>query len=169
MSQPRHAFKDVAPVTADPDPLPKVTVGGLPMAAIDLSSLAHSMIEAALAARRERRHPPLIVTSANARVVAVCARDQDIRALFPGADAIYADGMPLMFASRLFATPLPERVATTGLFHDVAELAQGRGGRFYFLEAEASVMEEAIRIVPRLYPGLAIAGNRADDFTINRQ
>ena len=135
------------------------------MAAIDRSSLAHSMIEAALA-RRESRHPPLIVTSANARVVAMCARDQDIRALLLGADAIYADSMPLVFVSRLFATPLPERVATTDLFHDVAELAQGRGGRFYFLGAGASVMEEAIRIVRRLYPGLAIAGNRADDFTL---
>jgi UDP-N-acetyl-D-mannosaminuronic acid transferase (WecB/TagA/CpsF family) len=39
--------------------------------------------------------PPLIVTSANARVVAMCARDQDIRALFLGADASYADSMPL--------------------------------------------------------------------------
>jgi hypothetical protein len=27
-------------------------------------------------------------------------------------------------------------------------------------------MEEAIRIVRRLYPRLAIAGNRADDFTL---
>ena len=44
-------FRHVATVTSDPDPLPKVTVGGLPMAAIDGSSLAHSMIEAALARR----------------------------------------------------------------------------------------------------------------------
>jgi UDP-N-acetyl-D-mannosaminuronic acid transferase (WecB/TagA/CpsF family) len=64
------------------------------------------MIEGALA-RRESGHPPLIVTAANARVVAMCARDQDICALFLGADAIYADSMPLLFASRLFATPCP--------------------------------------------------------------
>jgi UDP-N-acetyl-D-mannosaminuronic acid transferase (WecB/TagA/CpsF family) len=49
----------------------------------------------------------------------------------------------------------------TDLFHDVAELAQGRGGRFYFLGAGASVMEEAIRIVRRHYPRLAIAGKSA--------
>ena len=50
-------------------------------------------------------------------------------------------------------------MAATDLFHDVAELAQERGGRFYFLGAGASViMEEPIRIVPRLYPRLAIAG-----------
>lgn len=96
----------------------------------------------------------------------MCARDQDIRALFLGADAVYADSMPLVFASRLFATPLPERVATTDLFHDVAELAQERGGRFYFPGAGASVMEEAIRIVRRPYLRLAIAGSRADDFTL---
>ena len=62
--------------------------------------------------------------------------------------------MPLVLASRLFATPLPERVVTTDLFDDVAELAQERGGRFYFLGAGASVMEEAIRIVRRLFPDL---------------
>ena len=81
--------------------------------------------------------------------------------------------MPLLFASRLFSTaPLPERVKTTDVFQDVAELMQGSGGRFYFLGATPAVMAQAVRNVRRRYPELMIAGyrhgcfSREDEITI---
>ena len=81
------------------------------------------MVDAALA-RRDTAEPPLVFTSANGQVLSMCASDPHIRDLFLAADLIHADGMPLVFVSRLFhKTPLPERVATTDLFHDVARVA----------------------------------------------
>jgi N-acetylglucosaminyldiphosphoundecaprenol N-acetyl-beta-D-mannosaminyltransferase len=81
------------------------------------------MVDAALA-RRNTRQTPLVVTSANSRVISMCAHHREIHELFLSADLIHAESISLVFASRaLRTTPLPERVATGDLFHDVAQLA----------------------------------------------
>jgi N-acetylglucosaminyldiphosphoundecaprenol N-acetyl-beta-D-mannosaminyltransferase len=90
--------------------IPRVSVGGLPLAVIDRRDSAELMVSAALA-RRGSGTPPLIMTSANGQVISMCARDAELRSLFLAADLIHADGTPLVFASRLKCdTPLPERV-----------------------------------------------------------
>jgi N-acetylglucosaminyldiphosphoundecaprenol N-acetyl-beta-D-mannosaminyltransferase len=140
--------------------IPLVLVGGLPLALIDRKDSAELMLEVALSRRGSGRSPP-VVTSANGQVISMCARDRRLRQLFLSADLIHADGMPLVLASRLKCpTPLPERVATTDLFHDVARLAESRGASFYLLGAAPEVIERAVRIVHARYPRLAIAGFR---------
>jgi exopolysaccharide biosynthesis WecB/TagA/CpsF family protein len=80
--------------------------------------------------------------------------------MFLDADLIHADGMPLVFVSRLFhKTPVPERVCTTDLFHDVARIAGRRGARFYFLGATKSSIDKATERLRALYPDLDIAGH----------
>jgi exopolysaccharide biosynthesis WecB/TagA/CpsF family protein len=135
-----------------------VQIGGLPIAIIDRARSAQRMIEVALAHRGSGRPPP-VITSANGQVLSACAQDASIRALFRQADLIHADGMPLVFASRLkCTTPLPERVATTDLFHDVARVAEVVGASFYLLGGSADVVAAAARAVGQAYPLLRIAG-----------
>jgi exopolysaccharide biosynthesis WecB/TagA/CpsF family protein len=68
--------------------------------------------------------------------------------------------MPLVFVSRLFhKTPLPERVATTDLFHDVAPVAQRSGTRMFLLGAAKAVVNQAVQRVQALYPDLNIVGH----------
>jgi UDP-N-acetyl-D-mannosaminuronic acid transferase (WecB/TagA/CpsF family) len=64
-----------------------------------------------------------------------------------------ADGTPLVFASRL-RVRLPERVATTDLFHDVAERAPSVAATFYLLGATDAVIARAAENVRRKYPRL---------------
>jgi N-acetylglucosaminyldiphosphoundecaprenol N-acetyl-beta-D-mannosaminyltransferase len=140
--------------------VPLATVGGLPIAVIDRLESARLMVEVALA-RRGTGKPALYFTSANGQVLALCETDAQVRSLFLAADLIHADGMPLVFASRLMSrTPLPERVATTDLIYEVAEFAQARGATFYFLGATGKVIEQAARCLCRLYPRLKIVGYR---------
>jgi N-acetylglucosaminyldiphosphoundecaprenol N-acetyl-beta-D-mannosaminyltransferase len=69
--------------------------------------------------------------------------------------------MPLVFASRLLSSaPLPERVATTDLVYEVAEIAEGRGASFYFLGATSEIVERAVKYMLSLYPRLRIVGYR---------
>jgi N-acetylglucosaminyldiphosphoundecaprenol N-acetyl-beta-D-mannosaminyltransferase len=139
--------------------LPQVTIGGLPIAVIDRAQSVELMIDAALA-RRNAGAPPLIFTSANGQVLSLCARDARVRDQFLAADLIHADGMPLVFASRLFrGVPLPERVATTDLFHDVARRAQQRRARFFLLGATHSIADQAAHRVRALHPDLEITGH----------
>jgi N-acetylglucosaminyldiphosphoundecaprenol N-acetyl-beta-D-mannosaminyltransferase len=139
--------------------VPVATIGGLPIAVIDRARSAQLMIDVAMA-RRDTAQPPLIFTSANGQVLSLCARQPLIRDLFLAADLIHADGMPLVFVSRLLhQTPLPERVATTDVFHDAALVAQRRGARMFFLGAAKTVVEQAVRRAKALYPQLDIVGH----------
>jgi exopolysaccharide biosynthesis WecB/TagA/CpsF family protein len=81
--------------------------------------------------------------------------------MFLAADLIHADGMPLVFASRRRGQPgLPERVATTDLFHDVARLAQASDVSFYLLGADAQGIGDAVARIRETYPALRLCGYR---------
>ncbi len=137
---------------------PLARIGGLPIAVIDRAGSAQLMIDVALA-RRGGGERPLVFTSANGQVLSLCARRPDIRDLFLAADLIHADGTPLVLASRLFRrTALPERVATTDLFHDVARIAPAHGARFFLLGATDNVVGRAVQHVRVLYPELELCG-----------
>lgn len=138
--------------------VPTVTIGGLPVSVLDRDATADLMIRAA--SEHPRGHRPLYLTSANGEVIALASRDAEIAALFRSADQIVADGQPMVLASRLVCrTPLPERVATTDLFHDVARRAQATGQTFYLLGATESENRKAVDAVRAAYPRLLIAGH----------
>ena len=137
-----------------------VSIGGLPIAVLDREQSARVMIDAAIA-RRGAGLPPSVITSANGQVISMCARDPAICALFLDSDLIHADGMPLVFASHLRGpTRLPERVATTDLFHNVARLAEQTGASFYLFGGGRDVIRAAVANVREMYPRLSIAGFR---------
>jgi N-acetylglucosaminyldiphosphoundecaprenol N-acetyl-beta-D-mannosaminyltransferase len=139
--------------------VPVATIGGLPIAIIDRTRSAQLMVDTALA-RRGTSQRPLVFTSANGQVLSMCASEPRTRDLFLEADLVHADGMPLVFVSRLLQkTSLSERVATTDLFHDVSLVAQRRGARVFLLGGAKSVMDQAMRRVRTLYPELDIVGH----------
>jgi len=93
-------------------------------------------------------------------VISLVARDPEVRRLFLAADLIHADGMPLVFASRLRSpAPLPERVATTDLFHVVARKAEAAGLTFYMFGADEAENEAAVAKVRKMYPKGALINN----------
>jgi exopolysaccharide biosynthesis WecB/TagA/CpsF family protein len=129
-----------------------VRLGDLPITVVDLTEAARRIVTFALQ-RRDSGLPPIYQTSANGQVLALCATDPEVRRLFLAADAIHADGMPMVFASRLFTgSPLPERVATTDLIHDVMRLSETAGIRSFLLGATPEVNAAAVANLRRLYP-----------------
>jgi N-acetylglucosaminyldiphosphoundecaprenol N-acetyl-beta-D-mannosaminyltransferase len=138
--------------------VPRVTVGGLRLAVLDLEQTADFMIEQVSPRRRVSR--PLYLTSANGEVVARCSTEPMTNRLFRAADLINADGQPLVTVSRFKSTqPLPERVATTDLFHVVAGKAEAAGLSFYMFGADEAENAAAVANVRRMYPTLKIVGH----------
>ncbi|MCA1528039.1 WecB/TagA/CpsF family glycosyltransferase [Bradyrhizobium yuanmingense] len=138
--------------------VPRITVGGLRMAAIDLEETADFMIEATNPDHRIGR--PLFLTSANGEVLARCSTEPQTEQLFRAADLINADGQPLVAASKLQSWfPLPERVATTDLFHVVARKAEAAGRTFYMFGASEAENAAAVANVQKMYPRLKIVGH----------
>jgi N-acetylglucosaminyldiphosphoundecaprenol N-acetyl-beta-D-mannosaminyltransferase len=138
--------------------VPQTLLGGLTIAAVDRASAAALMTAATRWHRRGSR--PFYFTSANGEVIARVHSDRAIADLFGEADQILADGQPLVFASRwLCRQTLPERVATTDLFHDVARLAEREGVSFYLLGSTDTENGKAVAAVRQRYPALPIAGH----------
>ncbi|MGV8881636.1 MAG: WecB/TagA/CpsF family glycosyltransferase [Rhodoglobus sp.] len=81
------------------------------------------------------------------------------------ADIVHADGMPVVYASRLTKTHLPERIATTDFFHDAAAAAVEAGLTFYLLGATEKQNAAAAAAIQRMYPSLQIVGRRDGYFT----
>ncbi|MCP3414172.1 WecB/TagA/CpsF family glycosyltransferase [Bradyrhizobium brasilense] len=137
--------------------VPRATIGGLRLAVLDREQTAEFMVEAVHPNRRVNR--PLYLTSANGEVLSRCSTEPMTDRLFRTADLINADGQPLVMVSKLRSpNPLPERVATTDLFHDVARKAEELGLTFYLFGANEAENKAAIANVRRAYPALKIVG-----------
>jgi N-acetylglucosaminyldiphosphoundecaprenol N-acetyl-beta-D-mannosaminyltransferase len=138
--------------------IPRITLGGLRLAVLDIEETANFMIEAAFPHRRVGR--PLYLTSANGEVLARCSTEPMTERLFRAADLINADGQPLVTVSRLKSKPpLPERVATTDLFDVVARKAAAAGLTFYLFGANAEENASAVESVRKRHPTLKIVGH----------
>ena len=138
--------------------VPRITLGGLRLAALDLEQTADFMIEMMFPQRRVPR--PLHLTSANGEVLARCSTEPVTDRLFRTADLISADGQPLVTVSRFTSKmALPERVATTDLFHVVARKAQAAGLTFYMFGADEAENAAAVANVRKMYPQLKIVGH----------
>lgn len=138
-----------------------VMIGGMKIARLRRDELADLMQADVHHARGGQRLLPRIVTSANGSVIAAYNRDDEYRELMDSADIIDADGMPLVFASRLLCRePLEERIATTDFLLDAAGLAASQGIRFFFLGSRPGVAARAAEHLRSRFPGLKVVGTR---------
>jgi N-acetylglucosaminyldiphosphoundecaprenol N-acetyl-beta-D-mannosaminyltransferase len=82
----------------------------------------------------------------------------DLRALYGRADLVLADGMPLIWASRLRGTPLPARVPGSDLVWVLSSVAAEAGASAFLLGGNPGVADLAAEELERRFPGLRIAG-----------
>lgn len=87
-----------------------------------------------------------------------CETDQTFAAAVRGADLRLADGMPLIWASRLQGTPLPERVAGSDLIYALSRGLSEQRGSAFLLGGDVGAAVAAAEVLRRSYPGLEIAG-----------
>jgi N-acetylglucosaminyldiphosphoundecaprenol N-acetyl-beta-D-mannosaminyltransferase len=85
-------------------------------------------------------------------------RDPVERGLIDEADLVVADGMPLIWASRLAGEPLPERVSGSSMVWSICQAASARGQSVFLLGGDHGVAERAADVFRDRYPGLEIAG-----------
>ena len=84
--------------------------------------------------------------------------DGEFRGMLLDADVVVPDGMPLIWASRLQGTPLPERVAGSSLVWSVAEAASQNNRSLYLLGGDPGAADGAAEVLIKRYPSLRIVG-----------
>ena len=85
-------------------------------------------------------------------------KDGRYRVLCKKATLHVADGMPLVWASRLQGTPLPERVTGSNLIWSLSEAAAKNGRSVFLLGGQPGTAQETANILQTAYEGLKIAG-----------
>ncbi len=106
----------------------------------------------------ESESPHHIVT-VNLDFLSIADRNPHFRSLLNSADLAVADGMPLVWLSRLRGTPLTERVAGVELVDDSCRLAAESGRGVFLLGAAPGVAELAGQRLQERHPGLRIVGS----------
>ncbi len=89
------------------------------------------------------------------------SRHPELLHILRHADLVTADGMPIVWASRLLGTPLKERVAGSDLVPALARAAAGREKSVYFLGGSRDLARQAAEVLVRRHPGLVVAGTGA--------
>lgn len=96
----------------------------------------------------------------NADKVVKAHRDPELRRIINECALINADGMPVVWASRLLGKPLKERVAGVDLFDALMRRAAEKGWRVYLLGAREEVVSGVKTLYEKRYPNLVFAGYR---------
>jgi N-acetylglucosaminyldiphosphoundecaprenol N-acetyl-beta-D-mannosaminyltransferase len=101
---------------------------------------------------------PHQVVTVNLDFLSIAERNDDFRTLINSADLAVADGMPLVWLSRLRGESLSERVAGVELVDDSCELAAQTGHSVFLLGAAPGVAQTAGERLKERHPGLRIGG-----------
>jgi N-acetylglucosaminyldiphosphoundecaprenol N-acetyl-beta-D-mannosaminyltransferase len=114
-----------------------------------------AVVEGFIASGRPHQH--VVV---NVDKIVKARHDAALREIINRCDLINADGMPVVWASRLLGRPLKERVAGIDLFEALLVRAAERGWRVFLLGAREEVVAKVRSIYEARYPELVFAGHR---------
>lgn len=98
------------------------------------------------------------VITPNLAILRRCVHDETIKRLVEQADLVVADGMPLVWASRLQRSALPQRVAGSSLISTLSAAAASRARRVFLLGGAPGTADAAAAVLRERYSGLHIVG-----------
>jgi N-acetylglucosaminyldiphosphoundecaprenol N-acetyl-beta-D-mannosaminyltransferase len=127
-------------------------------------------VVATVCAALERGEGGRIVTP-NVDILRLARTDPAVRGYLSDATLLVADGMPLVWASRLAGTPLPERVTGSSLIWSLS-YHLGRAGRSVYLLGGTPGANpggrRAAAVLAAACPGLRIAGTASPAYGFER-
>ncbi|AKQ54979.1 WecB/TagA/CpsF family glycosyltransferase [Bordetella hinzii] len=132
--------------------MPSVRLFDLDIAAVSFGQAVEALSQAAV--RRDGR--ARIVVTPNVDHVVRLDAAPDFRARYAQADFIFADGMPVVWASRLLGQPLPERITGSDLFVALCRRAQRDGWRVMLLGGMPGSEPALHERFAQYFPGLDI-------------
>lgn len=98
------------------------------------------------------------VVTPNVDHIVKLEHDKELHKAYKHADLILTDGKPLIWISRLYGTPIKQKLSGSDLFPRVCELAAEKGYRVFFLGAAEGVAEKAAQNLIKQFPKLKIVG-----------
>jgi len=101
---------------------------------------------------------PSYIVTPNAAHIVTLQKDEEFRKIYGRASLVLADGMSLIWASRLLAVPLKEKISGSDLFPKLCEVAAERGFKVFLLGGRPNAALKSAETLKKSYPGLPIVG-----------
>ena len=130
----------------------KVTLFDIPINAISKQETL-TLIDNAICNKKQIHH-----TVINASKVVLMQSDASLYKSVVEADLINADGMSIVWTSKLFGKAIPERVTGIDLMEDLVKLTYEKGYKIYFFGAQQDVLETIVDKYSKKYSPDIIAG-----------
>lgn len=146
-----------------PAPPPRIRLLGMPISILTEAQTNLHIIESLQAGRGGW------VITPNLDQLRLFRKTPDLHRMYDQADLIVADGMPLIWASRLQKTPLPERVAGSSIINTLTAAAAEAGYRIFFLGGNDGAAERAAEELLAHNPSLQIAGHFCPPFGFDQK
>lgn len=149
---PNHSPADLSDSVDGPAYLPVVRLKGVELHAITERQCIEHIL------RKLDQGVGGTVVTPNLDILRRCTRDLMFATLVSESDLVIADGMPLVWASRLQGTPLPQRVAGSDLISTLSAAAAKRGRSIFLLGGDPGAAAGAAEILRVRNPELKVAG-----------
>ena len=107
---------------------------------------------------------PHYAATANVDFIVQALEDVELRRILFDAHLVLADGQPIVWASKFFGNPLPERVTGSGLIPLLLELAEQRRWKVFFLGGTEQSVAAAAQKTRAKHPRLKLVGAYSPPF-----
>jgi N-acetylglucosaminyldiphosphoundecaprenol N-acetyl-beta-D-mannosaminyltransferase len=144
--------------TTQPAPPETASIMGLPFHRLDHRALIQVFLEGA------RGGTGGWIVTPNLDILRQFTADPESRRLILAASHRVADGLPIVWASKLAGTPLPERVPGSDLVLSLPEAAEHRGLAVFLLGGNPGAAAAAARRLESRCPGLPSVGSYCPPF-----
>lgn len=125
------------------------------------------LLEQVMADVREHRESYLVFL--NVDVVMKMEKDPQLAEAVEKADYVVADGMPLIWISRLFGRPLKEKISGSDFVPKLLEAAAREKKRVFLAGGRNEVLHRAGENIKKAWPDIEIAGLYAPPFGFEEQ
>ena len=142
----------------DENPLPVVRIRGVELHAITENQCIEHILGAIAVGRGGS------VVTPNLDIIRRCTQDLQFATLVSEADLVVADGTPLIWASRVAGTPLPQRIAGSDLIKSLTAAAAAAGRSIFLLGGDSGMAERAAGVLKTISPSLHVAGHYCPPF-----
>ncbi len=131
----------------------KFSLAGLPLNYASKETIVSSLMNLV-----GKRRGPALVTYLNAQTFNCYQSNKEHIRLLNNFDFIYADGLGIVLAARLWGIKLPGRLTAKDFFNEFCAATEKKGLSLYLLGAKTAVINKAAKNLKKLFPALKIVG-----------
>lgn len=132
----------------------KVILFNTPIDALSLNDTV-ALVDNAIRAQQQLHH-----IAVNVAKIVHMQTDKQLYESVVSADVINADGLPLVWVSKLFGDPIPERVTGVDLMQSLVQLSSEKNYKIFFFGAKEEAVSKVVQIYSHQYSPNIIAGYR---------